>query len=193
MTSKIAICMSFGGPVTATSVSVTGGVTVSSMTTSTATITNLLNVSMGSTIQISGRVVQIGISSTTTQTCVSTTTFTAVPTINKTITPLNATDYIHICLSGSLGKFASNSSYITIYRDNVNLGDNSFGLSSAETDSAVSAEVLNPVGITWIDRPGDISAHTYQAYIRSTSGTSSACFPENSTGTAYLLLEEISQ
>ncbi len=182
-----------GGAILSSSATVSGGINVSSMTVSSVSVNNLMN-SQGITTGISGRVVQLKLSSTTVATSVSTTSFAAVANIQQSIALSNANNYVQISLSGNLSTVLNGAqpAYITIYRDSINLGDNNYGLSVVTTGVSIGPTLyLRPVGIRMIDSPGDTNSHTYQAYIRVGTIGNSADFP--SYGTGVLILQEVSQ
>ena len=192
------MAMTLSGPVTATGVNIAGDVTASSMTVSSITIANELNTS-GAVLQIKGRVLQMQFSSTTVNTVVTATTWTAVSNLSHSITLKNANDYVRISLTGNLSNedaMGYKPAYITIYRDSINLGDSNSGLLAATWISSLPAGLASyAVGITLTDSPQDTSSHTYQPYILATSG-GSAIFPNNGSPTlvpAVLLLEEVAQ
>jgi hypothetical protein len=184
--------MTVSGPITASSLIVTGSVTMSSVTVSSITVADL-NV-LGSATGL-GRIVQMQFSSTTVETDVSTTTFQPVPDMAKAITLSNAANYVRISLTGTVASASggSTSAYLTIMRDSTDLGNtvNNTGLAAATTNSSSGVATLyEPTGITIADSPGDTNSHTYQVYIRTSSTTGvPAAFTAAEVG--YLLLEEI--
>ncbi len=190
---KTVCAIVLNGPIIASTVTVAGNVTVSSMTGSTLTVTTI-DV-RGKTVGMPGRILQTQFSSSTITTTVTSTTFTAVSNISQSITLLNANDYIRISLSGNLtvlcdpNTSSSSMAHITIFRDSTNLGDTSLGLSASSC--RVFGQPVSPVGIRIKDSPGDTNAHTYQVYIRTDDSANPTSFPYIDPG--YLLLEEIGQ
>src|SRR5258706_11306731 len=126
MVSKPVNGMVFSGPITSSAVTLSGDVDVSSMTVSTMTISSLLNVT-GAMLQIPGRIVQMKFSSSTVldYSTVTSSTFTAVPSIVTSIALSNPKNFIRISLTGNLTTDDNGTppAYITIYRDSTNLGD----------------------------------------------------------------------
>lgn len=182
--------VTISGGVIASSVNVSGNITVSSITISTLTVTNLLNLPA----KIPGTIAQMKFSSSTVSTAVSSTTFMPVSNIYQSITLSRPTSYVRISLTGNLSTILDSDqpAYITIFRDTINLGDASLGLSDITLTNSLSNGVLTlPVGIQILDAPGDTNAHTYQPYIRVSTSGHTAEFPYEGTG--YLLLEEITQ
>lgn len=172
---------------------------MSSMTVSSMTV-SMLNFT--DTSSIAGRIVQKVAVSTTSYSCATSVTFTQAPTLVSSFTLLNSNSYVRVTLSGQLGSFNSlyyqANAYVTVYRDSTNLGSTDDGFISALGDTIliypniVEVAALNPVGISFVDRPGDTANHVYKVFYRTSfSGNTMVCFPYAATG--YLLLEEVSQ
>ena len=177
--------MTVNGPITANDVAVNGDVTVSSITVSSITITNLINVPVASSL--SGNILQMKFSSSTVESNTVSSTWTAVDNIQQSLTLLNATDYVHIYLTGSL--YSECVGMLTIFRDDTNLGDTTFGLTSSPIPGA--AYNVEGTGIYLTDSPGDTTSHKYQVYICANCPPTAlpVKFPYASTG--YLLVEEV--
>ena len=190
---KTVSSMILSGPINASTVTVTGNVTVSSMTVSSMTI-GTFDV-RGNTLGMPGSILQTKFSLSTQTTTVASTTFTAVSNIAQSITLSNNYNYVRISLSGNLRVLIhpdsplNTKAHITIFRDSTNLGDTSLGL--AALGFIPESQPISPVGIRIIDSPGDTNAHTYQVFIRTDESADSASFPY--LGPGYLLLEEIGQ
>jgi hypothetical protein len=184
--------LSLRGPVVASSVSVTGTLTVSTMTATSLTVNNHLNIQA----LVSGTITQMKFSSSTVYQTISSTNFQPVPTISQSIAASSTESCVRVSLAGNLLAPAatelSTGAFITIFRDTTtNLGDQNFGLAAAGfwRTASLSYEQNLPVGFQILDCPGDTNSHSYGAYIRVSSVSTSASFPYNGTG--YLLLEEI--
>jgi hypothetical protein len=183
---KSAHCtMTVNGPISASTVTVTGSVTMSSVTASNMTVLNLLN--MQGTIN--GVVVQTVYSSTTVNSTTASSTLTPIPNMSAAIALSSANDYIRITLSGILEASFDGSNYtpnvnVSIQRDSTDLGNGAL----ATTDN------LNgiPVGISITDSPGDISLHTYSATF-DVSGSTTVIVSFTASPVGYLLLEEIAR
>src|SRR6185295_106411 len=116
--------MTLNGSIAANAVTVTGEVTASSMTVSTMTISNLLNVN--GKARIKGLVLQTVFSSTTVNSVTTSTSATTIPGMSATIALSNSNNYVRISLSGILegGSTISNSPHakLSIERDSTDLG-----------------------------------------------------------------------
>lgn len=175
--------------IVASSVSVSGNVTISSITISTLTVTHSISVSSGFPA-FSGRVIQSTYASISSQVqATSTVAWTGISGLARTISLSNSANYVRISLSGCLiaDNSSANSGFISIFRDSNNLGDANSGLSKV----AGRYSPLKSVGIKMIDYPGDTNPHTYQVYIRTAEWPFFSAFPWESIG--YLLVEEIGQ
>lgn len=191
--------MTFAGPISASSVTVTGNVTVSSMTVSSMVVTELLDVK-GSYPVVAGRILQVQYVSSTVTTTTTNTSWTAVSSLSRSITLSSATNHVCITLTGGLymeGSDATNvhNGYVTVFRDSTNLGNATYGLTSAQgfyisTTHPYNLPGSSSAGISLIDSPGDTSPHTYQAYIYTSYAPDAVAFPKYGTG--YLVLEEVS-
>lgn len=179
--------MVISGPITASSVLVTGSVQASSMTVSTLTVTGQMTAPP--TTAFPGLILQIYISSTTTPTITSSTTFYAVNGMSSTVQLSSSQNLIRITLAGNL--FASDGTqppYVTLKRDGINLGDMTYGMSGC-LGGGIS--ISCPVGLKFYDYPQDTNSHIYQVFVRSSNSSLFTSFPYESVG--YLVLEEISR
>lgn len=188
--------MTVTGPITANEVSVTGEVTVDNITVSSMAVTNVLSFS-GPYTSTAGLVLQMKFSSTTAITSTTNTAWIAVDGMAQTISLSNSLNHIRISLSGGLFINGSHDSlgYVTIFRDGTNLGNATFGFTSAfglyfPFSTPFNVPGTCSAGITIIDSPGDTNLHTYQAYIYTDDAMDYVAFPKYGAG--YLILEEIS-
>src|SRR5258706_3137119 len=124
--SKQGQCLTLSGPFAANALTVSGDVTVSSMTASSMTISNLLNIH-GTTRGIKGLVLQTIFSSTTINSTTTSTAPVAIPGMSAAITLSNTNNYVRISLSGILestfnGSNYTPAAYLSIKRDSTDLG-----------------------------------------------------------------------
>jgi len=183
--------INISGPIKASTASVTGSVRISSITVSSLTITNLLNVT-GKTAGVGESIIQTKFSSTTVPSGTTSTSYQAVAGLRIPISLVNSNDYVRISLSGMLttGSAGTGAAYLTIMRDDVDLGNTTDNSGLAVCESSFSAAAWSvPVGINITDFPGDTSEHIYQVYIRTSSSSISIGFSSYSAG--YFLIEEI--
>jgi len=185
--------MNLSGPITANNVTVTGGVNVSSMTTSSLTVTNQFIVN--SVYSIPGTIIQSKIVLSTNTLTSATTTFYPVDGLSQSITLSHSNNKIRISLSGTMASFPlvdiTSFGYLTIFRDSTSLtSSDAFASALGHNSSFVDNPGIGSAGIVIEDSPGDTQSHTYQAFISSPLLGDAVAFPYKSTG--VLLLEEVS-
>jgi len=193
----------------ASTVTVTGVITASSLTVTNLSVTNLTAptfiVSRFTTTDLQSTnlrtstqtwkgfgvlpILQIQQYTTNTSSVIANTSF-SLTTLSGSITPKLSTSKILVIANGNVACSGSGVCYATIYRDSTNLSsDGGF-----ETHTAVAN---NHTTMTYYDSPGTTSAVTYSAQTRVNSGSASATFPGTDGGiyttTAVLILAEIAQ
>jgi len=180
-----AMGLTLSGTVVASTVTVTGDVSVSSMTVSSITASSF-NVHK---THLKGTVLQTIYSSTTVASNTTSTTLVPIPNMSATIALSNPLNYVRISLSGMLQASFDGTNRIphvnlSIERDSTDLGQGGLVMTSSINGTST--------GLTIIDSPGDTSAHTYQATFDNGGGTTEiASFTASPVG--YLLLEEVAQ
>jgi hypothetical protein len=120
-----------------------------------------------------GKVLQVVTATTTSNTSTTSTSFVAT-NLEVSITPSSASNKILIVSHGSGSATSGNESYITLYRDATNLGNETYGMINWGSATAAMAEGF---GLTYLDAPNTTSAITYKYYFKVSGG-----------GTGYFLL-----
>jgi hypothetical protein len=118
-------------------------------------------------------VLQVVTGTTTSNTSTTSTSFVAT-NLEVSITPSSASNKILIVSHGSGSATSGNESYITLYRDATNLGNETYGMINWGSATAAMAEGF---GLTYLDAPNTTSAITYKYYFKVSGG-----------GTGYFLL-----
>lgn len=179
-----ASALTLSGPISADGVSISGGISVSSVTISTLTVSNQLSAASAQ-VNMKGLILQTVLSSTTVSRQTTSSTFTAVPGLAATVALSSPNNYFRISLSGTLQtEVSTTTARLSIERDTTNLSSDGFVV-AADYPGIVSA------GIVITDSPGDTSSHTYRPIFCNDSGSANAIF--TTFPAAYLIVEEVSR
>jgi hypothetical protein len=181
-----AICMTLSGPISANSVTVSGGVTISSVSISSLTINNLMDI-QGT---VNGVVLQTIYSSSTENATTTSTSPFAINGMAGSIALSNPNNYVRISINGILEASFDGVNYfpkvnLSVERDTTDIGGGAL----------VSTINITPITVatTILDSPGDTNTHTYQVTFDVDSASSGTVANFTPSPVGYLLLEEISR
>ena len=189
LTSCVSVCIAntgIDGDIVASSLTVTGPVLISSLTATSATITNL------TTAGVLGKVIQIVNSTTSTSMSTSSTNFTDT-NLSATITPTSSSNKILILTRAFVeiaGPNPGDKAYTTINRGSTNLGNSTQGWGQF---MAPYAQTVGPFAchdsIVFLDSPATTSPTTYTYRIKVGSSSDTAYQSRNGEPCSMVLLE----
>jgi hypothetical protein len=143
-----------------------------------------------------GKVLQVVMGTTTTQTTIATTSFTDT-TLTASITPSSATSKVLVLVSQQLNiarTAADMGAGMKILRDAtdiVNIGPNGYETVSIAPTGASSVKVRSIINYSYLDTPATTSATTYKTQVRAqtTANSGSVIAQDNSVPATIILLE----